>query len=121
MLGVARFFWRRFVKQARQFLELISESHPKQYCSGAEIVNRIEALFLLHTLKGKIEESFLQTLRLEYIASLFFDENGKVLLIEDALRTVPSSLYDLPSSRYLSRFLIREVVMRGMYHAQVIK
>ncbi|CAM6090004.1 unnamed protein product [Calypogeia fissa] len=56
MLGVARFFWRQYVTQARQFIETIRESDRERYQSETEIINRIEALYLHYFQKGELDE-----------------------------------------------------------------
>ncbi|CAM6083565.1 unnamed protein product [Calypogeia fissa] len=121
MLGVARFFWRRYVKQARQLLDSIRESDTKRYYREFEIVNRLEALFLFYSLKGDLEDRWLDVLRPEYVAGLFFDKEGNLLSVVEALEVLTTDFYDLSGCGYLSKFVIREVVVRGMDHIPVIE
>ncbi|CAM6093953.1 unnamed protein product [Calypogeia fissa] len=72
MLGVARFFWRRYVTQVRQFIETIRESDRERYQSETEIINRVEALYLHYSQKGDLDKRYLEIVRPEYVADLFF-------------------------------------------------
>ncbi|CAM6124998.1 unnamed protein product [Calypogeia fissa] len=86
MLGVARFFWQNFVTQARQFLESLSDSDPKQYCHQVEIVNLLEALYLYHTKISELTMKYLPATEQTLIAGYFFDDYDSVLPIEEVLR-----------------------------------
>ncbi|CAM6093984.1 unnamed protein product [Calypogeia fissa] len=81
MLGVARFFWLRYVTQARQFIETIRESDRERHQREIKIINRVEALYLLYSRKGNLDDTYLDILRPEYVADLFFQE-GMLLPIE---------------------------------------
>ncbi|CAM6086638.1 unnamed protein product [Calypogeia fissa] len=87
MLGVARFFWRHYVVQARQFIETIRESDRERYQSKTEIINRVEALYLHYSQKGELDERYLEIVRPEYVADLFF-QGGRLLPLDEALEVL---------------------------------
>ncbi|CAM6121729.1 unnamed protein product [Calypogeia fissa] len=60
MLGVARTFWRLFIKRAREFLETINGLNLKHYYNGVEIIARLEKLALHHTAKGEFDTAFVK-------------------------------------------------------------
>ncbi|CAM6126341.1 unnamed protein product [Calypogeia fissa] len=120
MLGVARFFWRRYVVQARQFIETIRESDKERYQNEMEIINRVEALYLHYSQKGKLDERYLEIVRPEYVADLFF-QGGRLLPLDEALEVLATNFYGLPGCGYLSKYVFREVAVKGMDHIPVIE
>ncbi|CAM6104186.1 unnamed protein product [Calypogeia fissa] len=120
MLGVARFFWRRYVTQARQFIETIRESDRERYQSETKIINRVEALYLLYSRKGDLDKRYLEIVRPEYIADLFFQE-GRLLPIDEALEVLAADFYGLLGCEYLSKYGFWEVAVRGMDHIPVVE
>ncbi|CAM6086215.1 unnamed protein product [Calypogeia fissa] len=120
MLGVARFFWRRYVTQARQFIETIRESDRERYQSEIKIINRLEALYLLYSWKGDLDKRYLEIVRPEYVANLFF-QDGRLLPIDEALEVLAADFYGLPGCGYLSKYVFWEVAVRGMDHIPVVE
>ncbi|CAM6082380.1 unnamed protein product [Calypogeia fissa] len=120
MLGVARFFWRRYVAQARQLIETIRESDRKRYQRETGIINRVEALYLHYSQKGDLDENYLEVVRPEYIADLFF-QGGRLLHLDEALEVLSADFYGLPGCGYLSKYVFREVAVKGMDHIQVVE
>ncbi|CAM6094046.1 unnamed protein product [Calypogeia fissa] len=120
MLGVARFFWRRYVAQARQLIETIRESDRKRYQRETGIINRVEALYLHYSQKGDIDEKYLEIVRPEYIADLFF-QGGRLLHLDEALEVLATDFYGLPGCGYLSKYVFREVAVKGMDHIPVVE
>ncbi|CAM6090619.1 unnamed protein product [Calypogeia fissa] len=120
MLEIAKFFWRRYVTQARQFIETIRESDRERYQSETKIINRVEALYLLYSRKGNLDERYLEIVRPEYIADLFFQE-GRLLPIDEALEVLAVDFYGLPGCGYLSKYVFWEVAVRGMDHIPVVE
>ncbi|CAM6104208.1 unnamed protein product [Calypogeia fissa] len=120
MLGVARIFWRQYVKQAQQFIETIRESDSERHRRETKIINRVEALYLFYSCKGDLDDRYLEILRPEYVADLFFDE-GRLLPIEEAIEVLAADFYGLPDCGYLSKYVLREVIVRGMDHIPVIE
>ncbi|CAM6126969.1 unnamed protein product [Calypogeia fissa] len=120
MLGVARFFWRRYVTQARQFIETIWESDRERYQSETEIINRVEALYLHYSQKGELDERYLEIVRPEYIADLFF-QGGRLLPLDEALEVLATDFYRLPGCGYLSKYVFWEVAVKGMDHIPVVE
>ncbi|CAM6082335.1 unnamed protein product [Calypogeia fissa] len=95
MLGVGRFFWRRYVTQARQFIKTIRESDRETYQNEMKIINWVESLYLLYSRKGDLDKRYLQIVRPEYVIDLFFQE-GRLLPIDDALEVLATNFYGLP-------------------------
>ncbi|CAM6082070.1 unnamed protein product [Calypogeia fissa] len=120
MLGVARFFWRRYVIQARQFIETIRESDRQRYQREIVIINRVEALYLHYSQKGKLDERYLEIVRPKYIADLFF-QGDRLLPLDEALKVLAADFYGLPGCRYLSKYVFREVAVKGMDHIPVVE
>ncbi|CAM6082381.1 unnamed protein product [Calypogeia fissa] len=120
MLGVARFFWRRYVVQARQFIETIRESDREKYQSETKIINRVEALYLHYSQKGELDERYLEIVRPEYVADLFF-QGGRLLPLDKALKVLAADFYGLPGCGYLSKYVFREVAVKGMDHIPVVE
>ncbi|CAM6086396.1 unnamed protein product [Calypogeia fissa] len=120
MLGVARFFWRRYVAQARQLIETIRESDRKSYQRETGIINRVEALYLHYSQKGNLDEKYLEIVRPEYIADLFFP-GGRPLHLDEALEVLAADFYRLPRCGYLSKYVLREVAVKGMDHIPVVE
>ncbi|CAM6112851.1 unnamed protein product [Calypogeia fissa] len=120
MLGVARFFWRRYVAQARQLIETIRESDRKRYQRETGIINRVEALYLHYFQKGDLDKKYLEIVSPEYIADLFFQE-GRLLHLDEALEVLAADFYGLPGCGYLSKYVFREVAIKGMDHIPVVE
>ncbi|CAM6097687.1 unnamed protein product [Calypogeia fissa] len=120
MLGVARFFWRRYIIQARQFIETIWESDRQRYQRETVIINRVEALYLHYSQKGELDERYLKIVRPEYIADLFF-QGDRLLPLDEALEVLAADFYGLPGCGYLSKYVFREVAVKGMNHIPFIE
>ncbi|CAM6091777.1 unnamed protein product [Calypogeia fissa] len=106
---------------AREFISQLAESYPKEYCRQLEVVHLLEALYKHHTAYGLVNAKYLGIIDKVDIAGWFFDEWGNVMPIEEVLRNLPLSRYDLPGSNLLSREVIRQVAVRRMDHDQVIE
>ncbi|CAM6082255.1 unnamed protein product [Calypogeia fissa] len=120
MLGVARFFWRRYVTQTRQFIKTIRESDRQRYQREIVIINRVEALYLHYSQKGELDKRYLEIVRPEYIADLFF-QGDRLLPLDEALEVLAADFYGLPGCRYLSKYVFREVAVKGMDHIPVVE
>ncbi|CAM6082365.1 unnamed protein product [Calypogeia fissa] len=120
MLGVAHFFWRRYVVQARQLIETIWESDRERYQSETEIINRVEALYLHYSHKGELDKRYLEIVRPEYVVDMFF-QGGRLLPLDEALEVLAADFYGLLGCGYLSKYVFREVVVKGMDHIPIIE
>ncbi|CAM6082388.1 unnamed protein product [Calypogeia fissa] len=120
MLDVARFFWRRYVIQARQFIETIRESDRQRYQRETVITNRVEALYLHYSQKGELDKRYLEIVRPEYIADLFF-QGDRLLPLDEALEVLAADFYRLLGCEYLSKYVFREIAVKGMDHIPVVE
>ncbi|CAM6104297.1 unnamed protein product [Calypogeia fissa] len=120
MLGVPRFFWRRYFAQARQLIETIRESDRKRYQGETGIINRVEALYLHYSQKGDLDEKYLEIVRPEYIADLFF-QGGQLLHLDEALEVLATDFYGPSGCGYLSKYVFRKVAVKGMDHIPVVE
>ncbi|CAM6093877.1 unnamed protein product [Calypogeia fissa] len=120
MYGAARYFWRLFIKKAREFLVTLNDESLRHYCEGVEILDRLEKLVLHHTQKGEFEREYLKYVEPNYIVSLLLNSHGHFLPIKVALQRAPNQIYGLSGRGLLSRTLIWEVAVLGMSEEVVV-
>ncbi|CAM6121747.1 unnamed protein product [Calypogeia fissa] len=120
MYGVAWYFWRLFVKKAREFLATLQDENLRHYCEGVEILSQLEKLALHHTHKGVFEKEYLKYIETGYIISLLLNSRGHFLPIKTALQRAPDHIYDLPGRGLLTRTLIWKVAFLGMLQEVVV-
>ncbi|CAM6084549.1 unnamed protein product [Calypogeia fissa] len=121
MNSVQGFFWRTFVFVAREFLNQIADTDPKGYCRQLNIVHLIEELYKYHCLPAEITTSYMWVTDQGRHAPYFLDKKGNLMPIEEVLSKLPQYVFNLPGAGLLSRFVIHEVVARGMDHGQTIE
>ncbi|CAM6086196.1 unnamed protein product [Calypogeia fissa] len=108
MNGTARPFWKRFVKQVRHLLDIISQTNTDLFNDGADIIVRVEGLYTHLTASGEADDKYKEFLKPAYIVDLFYADE-KLLDFREVIRLLPSHIYQLPGRGRMTKILVRDV------------
>ncbi|CAM6093822.1 unnamed protein product [Calypogeia fissa] len=121
MSRVARLFWLTFVDVAREFINQLAESDPKEYYRQLDIVHLVEVLYKYHTSYRELGTKHEEVTDRHQIADYFVTKQGDLKPIKEVLADLPISRYDLSGTGLLSPFVLCEVAGQKMDHNQIIE
>ncbi|CAM6086279.1 unnamed protein product [Calypogeia fissa] len=115
MNGTIRYFWMLFVQQGRLINESISNTNTPLFSKQAEVLCRVESLYLHLTERGDWDREYKDSLDQGWIADLFYGgkDGVKELSIVEAIKHIPTHIYKLPGTFKLMMELMRDVGVKN--------
>ncbi|CAM6087250.1 unnamed protein product [Calypogeia fissa] len=116
MYGMARYFLKHFMEQARYLLESLSLVNIKAFTPTTHVIDKVDALYQRHTEEGEENPEYAQFLVEAYISELFCDKEDNEITVVEAVRLLPAHIYRLPGMGTLTKKLVVEVAIQNQEH-----